>query len=112
VPVRVEFPNPDGRHHARTFGTAQVILRKEPRAVVVPNEAVHWEGDCNVVFVRDKRFDEPGVPKVFHVRSVRPGVKNGPNTEIIAGLLPGELVATRGSGILRSQLLKNNLGAG
>lgn len=112
VPVRVTFSNPDGHHHAHTFGLAQVILREEPRAIVVPNEAIHWEGDCNVVFVRDKRFEEPGVPKVFHVRSVRPGVKNGPNTEILAGLLPGELVATKGSGILRSQLLKNNLGAG
>lgn len=112
VPVRVQFPNPDGRHHAHTFGLAQVVLRDEPRAIVVPNEAIHWEGDCNVVFVRDKRFDEPGVPKVFHVRSVRPGVKDGPNTEILAGVLPGELVATKGSGTLRSQLLKNNLGAG
>ncbi|HTU20940.1 MAG TPA: efflux RND transporter periplasmic adaptor subunit [Gemmataceae bacterium] len=112
VPVRVAFSNPDGHHHAHTFGQAEVVLREEPRAIVVPNEAIHWEGDCNVVFVRDKRFDEPGVPKVFHVRSVRPGVKNGPNTEILAGVLPGELVATKGSGTLRSQLLKNNLGAG
>jgi len=33
-------------------------------------------------------------------------------TEIIAGVLPGELVATTNSGILRGELLKNNLGAG
>lgn len=112
VPVRVAFANLDGHHHAHTFGLAHVVLREEPRAIVLPNEAIHWEGDCNVVFVRDKHFDEPGVPKVFHVRSVRPGVKEGANTEILAGLLPGELVATKGSGILRSQLLKNNLGAG
>jgi cobalt-zinc-cadmium efflux system membrane fusion protein len=112
VPVRIELPNPDGRHHARTFGLARVVLREETDAIVVPSEAVHWEGDCHVVFVRDKRFTEPGSPKVFHVRSVRPGAKDGGNTEIIAGLLPGELVATQGSGIMRSELLKNNLGAG
>jgi cobalt-zinc-cadmium efflux system membrane fusion protein len=33
-------------------------------------------------------------------------------TEIIAGLLPGEQVATANSGILRTELLKNNLGEG
>jgi len=115
VPVRVEFPNPDGRHHARTFGTAQVVLRQEPKAVVVPSAAVHWEGDCHVVFVRDKDFEKSDF-KVFHVRKVRPGAKDvtasGPVTEIVAGVLPGELVATTNSGILRGELLKNNLGAG
>ena len=113
--MRVELPNPDGRHHARTFGTAQIVVREEPKAVVVPSEAVHWEGDCHVVFVRDKNFDQSEY-KVFHVRKVRPGAKNvtpsGSVTEIIAGVLPGELVATTNSGILRGELLKNNLGAG
>jgi hypothetical protein len=39
-------------------------------------------------------------------------VKNREFTEIIAGVLPGEVVATTGSDVLRAQLLKNNLGAG
>lgn len=116
VPVRVDLPNPGGRHHANTFGTARILLREEPDALVVPSEAVHWEGDCHVVFVRDKDFDKPGAPRVFHVRKVRPGAveaaPGGPVTEIIAGLLPGEQVATANSGILRSELLKNNLGEG
>ena len=50
--------------------------------------------------------------KVFHTRMVRPGVTNGDYTEIIAGLLPGEVVVTKGSGVLRAELLKGNLGAG
>lgn len=116
VPVRVALPNPAGRHHANTFGTAEVILRVEPRAIVVPSEAVHWEGDCHVVFIRDKNFARPGAAKVFHVRTVRPGaqtvVADVPMTEIIAGVLPGEGVAAANSGFLRSELLKNNLGEG
>lgn len=116
VSVRVDLPNTSGRHHANTFGTAQVVLREEPKAVVVPSDAIHWEGDCNVVFVQDKDFAKPGSLKVFHVRSVRPGATDatsaGPVTEIVAGLLPGEMVATTNSGILRTELLKNNLGAG
>lgn len=85
-------------------------------AVVVPSNAIHWEGDCNVVFVQDKDFAKPGSLKVFHVRSVRLGATDAtsaePLTEIVAGLLPGEMVATTNSGILRTELLKNNLGAG
>lgn len=116
VPVRVELPNAAGRHHVNTFGAAHVILRVEPKATVVPSSAVHWEGDCNVVFVRDRDFDKPNGPKVFHVRKVRPGAQDasaqGDRTEILAGLLPGEQVATTNSGIFRTELLKNNLGAG
>ncbi len=112
VKVRADLANPQGRLRANTFGQGQIILREEKNAVVVPNEAIHWEGDCHIVFVRDKNFLHEGAPKVFHVRTVRIGVRDGQNTEIIAGVLPGEVVATRGSGLLLAELLKNNLGAG
>lgn len=122
VQYRAELPNPSGLLLANTFGTGQIVLRAEGRsslndpeerdAIVVPTEAIHWEGDCHIVFVRDKNFLASDGLKVFHVRSVRPGVTNGPNTEIIAAVLPGEVVATKNSGSLRAELLKNNLGAG
>lgn len=117
VPVRVELPNPDGRLRAGTVGTAFVVLREEKDAVVVPSDAVHWEGCCHVVFVADRAFDREGGFKVFHVRKVRPGATDvtpagTPVTEVIAGVLPGERVAMVNSGVLRSELLRNNLGAG
>ena len=112
VQVRAEVPNNDGALLANTFGTGQIVLREEKQAILVPSEAVHWEGDCNIIFVRDKNFLEPGAPKVFHVRTVRPGVRTTTSTEIIAGLLPGEVVATKNSANLRSELLRNSLGAG
>jgi len=113
VKVRADLPNTDGRLLNETFGTGNIILREEPAAIAIQNEAVHWEGCCHVVFVRDKHyFDSPESPKVFHVRSVRLGAKNDKFTEIIAGLLPGEVVATKGSAVLSAQLLKNNLGEG
>lgn len=112
VQYRAEVPNPEGLLLANTFGVGQIVIREEKDAVVVPSEAVLWDGDCNVVFVRDRNFLSPGAPKVFHVRNVRPGVRSGGNTEIIAGLVPGEVIATKNSANLRAQLLKNNLGAG
>ncbi len=114
VQVRAELDNPDGQLRNETFGTGQIILREEKDAIVVPNQAVHWEGCCQIVFVRDKNyFDGPHEsPKIFHVRTVRLGVKTEKYTEVIAGVLPGEVVAVKGSDVLQAQLLKNNLGAG
>ena len=116
VPVRVDLPDPSDRHRANTLGAAEVVLREEPDALLVPASAVHWEGCCHVVFVRDRDYEKPAAPKVFHVRTVRPGASvqtpGGAMTEIAAGLLPGEVVAAAGSGFLRSELLKNNLGEG
>jgi cobalt-zinc-cadmium efflux system membrane fusion protein len=112
VKVRVNLPNADGRLCANTFGAGRILLREEPSAVVVPSEAIHWDCCCNVVFVRDKNYLQDGAPKFFHIRTVRLGVKNGDNTEIIAGLLPGEVIASKNSVVLEAQLLKSNLGAG
>jgi cobalt-zinc-cadmium efflux system membrane fusion protein len=112
VKVRVDLPNADGRLRANTFGTGRIVLREEPKAIVVPSEAVHWDGTCHVVFVRDKNYLQADAPKFFHVRSVRPGVQEGDTTEIIAGLLPGEVIASKNSVVLEAQLLKSNLGAG
>jgi len=112
VKVRVELPNEEGRLRANTFGTGRIVLREEAKAIVAPSEAVHWDGSCHVVFVRDKNYHEVGAPKFFHVRSVRPGVKEAGMTEIIAGLLPGEVIASKNSVVLEAQLLKSNLGAG
>ena len=112
VKVRADLDNRDGRLRANTFGPGRIVLREEKHAVVVPNEAIQWEGDCHIVFVRDKNFLREGAPKVFHVRKVRPGARDDKYTEIIAGVLPGEVVATKGSGTLRGELLKNNLGEG
>jgi cobalt-zinc-cadmium efflux system membrane fusion protein len=112
VKVRADLDNAGGKMRDSLFGSGRVILRHEEHAVVVPSEAVQWEGDCHVVFVRDKDYLAEGAPKVFHTRTVRPGARDGGNTEIIAGVLPGEVVVTRGSSVLRSELLKNNLGEG
>jgi multidrug efflux pump subunit AcrA (membrane-fusion protein) len=113
VQVRAILPNVEGKLRSETFGTGQIILREEPDAIVIPNGSSHWEGCCQIVFVRDKHyFDSPDSFKVFHVRSVRLGATNGEFTEVISGVLPGEVIATDGSDVLRAQLLKNNLGAG
>jgi multidrug efflux pump subunit AcrA (membrane-fusion protein) len=112
IKVRGELPNHDDRLRDESFGTGEILLRQEEDAILVPSTALHWEGCCHVAFVRDKDFFRNGSYKVFHTRSVRPGVVAKDHTEVIAGLLPGEVVVTEGSGVLRAELLKGNLGAG
>ncbi|MBI1315057.1 efflux RND transporter periplasmic adaptor subunit [bacterium] len=110
--VRASVDNSDGQLLNEAFGSGRVALREEPDAIVVPNEAVQWDGSCSVVFVRDKAWFEEQSPKLFYTRSVRIGAKTDDVTEVIAGVLPGEVIATVGSDVLRAQLLKNNLGEG
>jgi cobalt-zinc-cadmium efflux system membrane fusion protein len=110
--VRADLANPGGRVRANAFGAGRIVLREEKAAVVVPSVAVQWDGNCHVLFVWDRNSWRKGAPKVFHVRSVRVGTRYKGQTEIIAGVLPGEVVAARGSSILRAELLKANLGEG
>jgi len=112
VKVRVALPNENFALKANGFGTGWIVLREELHAVTVPKEALQWEGDCHVVFVRDRNFLKDGSPKVFHIRQVRIGAKNDTHVELLAGVLPGEVVASKGSAALKAQLLKNSLGDG
>ena len=111
VKVRVQMDNADHSLVVRAFGCGRVVLRQENKAILIPSEAVQWEGCCNVVFVQDKRSQTPEALQIYHVRQVRLGVREGDKTEVIAGLLPGERIVTKGSGILKSELLKSKIGA-
>lgn len=110
--VRGEIDNSDGRLLGKTFGVCRIILREEPHAVVVPREAVQSTQDAHYVFVRDKNYFDENSPKFFHVRQVRLGAENNGFVELLAGALPGEVVAVKGSNVLLAHLLRGNLGAG
>lgn len=111
VKVRANLEDPEGRLRANTFGSGRIILRDEPKVIAVPDDAVQWEGDCHIVFVRDKDYLKKDGYKVFHVRKVRVGAKNDGMTEVI-GVLPGEVVAVKGSGAMLAELLRGNFGEG
>ncbi|MFO0937559.1 MAG: efflux RND transporter periplasmic adaptor subunit [Gemmataceae bacterium] len=111
VKIRADIADPGQALVSNTFGSGRVILREEEKVISVPNNAVQFEGCCHVVFIRDRNYLKSDY-KLFHVRKVRIGAKDEKNTEIIAGVLPGELVVTKGSGLLLTELLRGNLGEG
>lgn len=110
--VRVMLEEKSDALRDKAFGTGRIIIRQEAQAIVVPLAAVQATSDGNFVFVRDRSYFEPGGFKVFHVRQVRLGAKTDSHVELLAGALPGEIVATKGSNVLLAQLLRSNLGAG
>jgi cobalt-zinc-cadmium efflux system membrane fusion protein len=105
VKVRADVENTDGRLLANTFGKGYVTIRESATAVAVPSEAIQWEGCCHIAFVR--LTDD-----IFQTRKVKLGSKVNGFTEVLIGLLPGEVVATEGSYVLKSEILKSALGAG
>jgi cobalt-zinc-cadmium efflux system membrane fusion protein len=112
LPVRVSLGNQEGKLRDNTFGLGRILLRAQEQAIVVPTSAVQAAGDAQLVFVRDKNYFAEGSPKFFHVRQVRIGARNEKHVELLAGALPGEVVATDGSNVLLAQLLRGTMGAG
>jgi cobalt-zinc-cadmium efflux system membrane fusion protein len=110
--VRVVINNSAGSLRDRTFGTGRIILREEPKAIVVPIEAIHATDHAHYIFIRDKNDADPKAPRLFYPRQVRLGAKDKDYIELLAGALPGEMVATKGSAVILAQLLRSQLGEG
>ncbi len=103
--ARAELDNPDGALRANMFARAVVTVRDARPTVVVPREAVQWEGCCNVVFVQDSAT-------TFHPVKVHLGPTAGSMVEVRRGLKGGETVVTQGSFLLKTEILKGSIGAG
>ncbi len=106
VPIWAELANRDGKLRASTLGTGRIVLREESDAVVIPARAIQMVEGVPVVFVRDKDYFTSDAGKAFHVRVVVVGAHAADNVEVIAGLFPGEVVASKGSEVLADELRK------
>jgi cobalt-zinc-cadmium efflux system membrane fusion protein len=86
------------------FGTARVQVEARPEAIVVPTKAVQSRGNRYFVFVKT---DESG----FEARAVEVGITVDGVTELIHGVQLGEQVASEGSHVLKSEVVRRqNLG--
>lgn len=104
--ARVALSNPDGALHANMFGRARILGGAERPAVHVPRNAVQRVRGVPFVFV--KTADD-----LFVVRRVTVGAAGTEQSiEIAEGLAPGEPVVTTGSFLLKTETLKESIGAG
>jgi multidrug efflux pump subunit AcrA (membrane-fusion protein) len=91
--IQISIPNPDFALKPGMFGRAEIILRSNPQAVLVPIQSLLTEVDKDFVFVlkEDKAFRRP----------VRKGVVRDTVVEILQGVSPGEQVVTAGQASLK-----------
>jgi cobalt-zinc-cadmium efflux system membrane fusion protein len=104
--VRAEVANPNGRLRAHQFGRAQIQTGAPHDAVVVPTDAVQRRNRQDLVFIPEA--DGTYRPQV--VRISRLARRNA--VEVIAGLTPGQKVVTTGAFLLKTETMKDALGAG
>lgn len=100
-----EIPNPDGRLRASMFGTATVFIRQHEMTALVPESAVQWDGCCNVAFVRRGKSE-------FEPRKLHLGYETDGHYVVESGLRAGEVVVTTGSFLLKTEIMKESIGAG
>lgn len=105
VTARVELPNAAHRLKAGAFIRASIEIDAEREALLVPREAVQFAEDRALVFV--KREDA-----VFEPLAVRLGQAEGQRIEVTGGLSPGMEVVTTGAFLLKTEILKESIGAG
>jgi len=101
--ARIELPNRSGQLKPEMYATATIDLGGSIPAMYVPQEAIQEIGGRPSVFVRTS-------PDKFEARVVRTGRPLDRFMEIESGLKAGDDIVTRGSFVLKSQLMKTALG--
>lgn len=103
--ARVELDNPDGVLRAHMYGTARIETDTERAVVTVPSAAVQRAGEVQLVFVKDSA-------DTYIARRVRVIARSGDRVRVEGPIQPGQSVATTGSFLLKTETLKDSIGAG
>jgi cobalt-zinc-cadmium efflux system membrane fusion protein len=101
--ARIETSNADGLLKPGMFADVEITTTIAKETLVISDSALQSEGDEQIVFVAR----EGGK---FEKRVVRLGMEQRGRVQVLEGLKPGEPVVTDGSFILKSEMLKGELG--
>jgi membrane fusion protein, heavy metal efflux system len=103
--ARVPLKNADGALRANVFGRGRITV-SDPRAQwVVPRAAVQRARSVSLVFVRIAE-------DLFEARRVKVGPASGDLVSISGRIQAGDDVVTDGSFLLKTETLKESIGAG
>jgi membrane fusion protein, heavy metal efflux system len=100
--VRIEMQNPSTKLRPEMLANAQIQVGGMRSLLLLPSEAVQQVNDQDVVFVR-------AAEDRFEVRPIRVGESINGRVRVLEGLKPGDAIVTKGSFILKSQLLKSSI---
>ena len=91
--IQITIPNPGYILNPGMFGRVEALLRSDPKATLIPIQALITEEDKDFVFALKDG-------KVYR-RPVQKGISKDTVVEIIQGLNPGDQVVTAGQEFLR-----------
>lgn len=105
VRVRVDVANKERALRAGSFIRATIEVSSPRSALMLPRDAVQRAQEHDVVFVRTK-------PGEYDPVEVQLGARTRDEVEVVAGLAPGTEVVTAGAFVLKTEILKDSIGAG
>jgi len=103
IKIRVDIEN---KEHFLKFGmfvNGKIKKESDQEFLIVPLEAIQDLEDGKTVFVKIET-------ETFEVRPVKTGSETDKEAVVVEGLAEGEAVVTQGSFVLKSELLKSELG--
>jgi cobalt-zinc-cadmium efflux system membrane fusion protein len=101
--VRIAARNEDGRLKPGMFADVEMATTAVKDTLIIPDKALQSDADGQIVFVaRDGAK--------FEKRPLKIGLEQHSRVQVLEGLKEGEKVVTEGSFILKSEMLKGELG--
>jgi multidrug resistance efflux pump len=91
--IQISIPNPGYILNPGMFGRAEILLRSNPGALMIPIQALVNDEDRDFVYI----FKDGSV----HRRVIRKGLVQDTQVEVMQGLNVGERVVTAGHGFLK-----------
>ena len=103
VEVRIAVDNADGRLKPGMFADVEIITTILDNVLLIPDSALETDGENQIVFVA---LDA----NKFEKRVVKLGLEQSGRVQILNGVKAGENIVTSGGFILKSEMLKGQLG--
>ena len=101
--VRIAVDNADGRLKPGMFADVEIVTTILDNVLLIPDAALETDGENQIVFVA---LDGTK----FEKRVVKLGLEQSGRVQILGGVKAGEKIVTEGSFILKSEMLKGQLG--
>ena len=105
VKIRVQVKNPGNKLRPGMFADVEVMIPGEGRMAAVPRTAIMSDAGKNFVFQHWKE-------DLWIRRDVTVGSIHGDFAEILGGIAKGTTIATGGAFMLKSDILREKMGAG
>ncbi|HKO51724.1 MAG TPA: efflux RND transporter periplasmic adaptor subunit [Polyangiaceae bacterium] len=103
--ARVPLRNSDGVLRANLYGRARIAAGEARTGISIPRAAVQRVKEVALVFVKLSENE-------YETRRVRLGTSSESSFEVLEGIAAGEKVVTTGSFLLKTETLKDSIGAG